>query len=135
MLDEAIRIAQSARAKAYCPYSGYSVGACVAFRSGADKILKGGCNVENASYGLSICAERNAVFSAISSHCVPEIELVVVATKDGGTPCGACLQVIVEFAAPGCSVVCVDEHSNARHYELSELLPHAFTSKALEKES
>lgn len=135
MLEEAIRIAQVARSKAYCPYSSYAVGACIAFKIDGGIRTQSGCNVENASFGLSICAERSAVFGAVGIHGKVSVELVVVATKDGGTPCGACLQVLSEFAPEGCRVVCVDELGRTKDFQLGELMPHAFTSKALETEN
>lgn len=133
MLEEAIRLAVQAQSRAYCPYSSYPVGACIVFRIDSEPVFQPGCNVENISFGLSNCAERTAVFSSIAAHGKPQIELVAVATKDGGTPCGACLQVLCEFASPSCTVVCVNEENQRSEYLLSELMPHSFTSKALEK--
>jgi cytidine deaminase len=82
-----------ARQRAYAPYSNYRVGAALLT---ADGQIITGCNVENASYGLSMCAERSAVFSTIGAGN-RSVYACVVATADGGTPCGACRQVLSEF--------------------------------------
>jgi len=82
-----------ARQRAYAPYSNYLVGAALLT---ADGQVITGCNVENASYGLSMCAERSAVFSSVDAGN-RSIHACVVATVDGGTPCGACRQVLSEF--------------------------------------
>lgn len=82
---------------AYAPYSGFHVGAAILLRSGA---VFSGCNVENASYGLTICAERNAIFAAVAACAKkPEIVAVAVVNQKGVpcSPCGACRQVIAEF--------------------------------------
>lgn len=133
MLEEAVWKAMEARARAYCPYSSYAVGACIIYQSEGELHIQAGCNVENVSFGLSNCAERTAIFTAVAAHGKLQIELAVVATQDGGTPCGACLQVIAEFAAHSCQVVCVNDAGDRRQFTLDELMPHAFTSKALEK--
>ncbi|MEY3764398.1 MAG: cytidine deaminase [Armatimonadota bacterium] len=83
----------SARQQAYAPYSNYCVGAALLM---ADGRIVTGSNVENASYGLSMCAERNAVFAAVGAGS-RTIHACVVVTADGGTPCGACRQVLSEF--------------------------------------
>lgn len=88
--------AEAAYEKAYAPYSNFRVGAAVLTKDGH---VYTGCNVENISFGLTSCAERNAIFSAISQRGKIEIEAIGVITEhaDGGTPCGACRQVISEF--------------------------------------
>ncbi|HAY21313.1 MAG TPA: cytidine deaminase [Elusimicrobia bacterium] len=98
-----VEAAKSAQKKAYCPYSRYPVGAAVLAESGR---IYSGCNVENASFGLSICAERTAIFNAVM-HGEKKIKAVCVAAKSA-TPCGACRQVIVEFAAKDAEMICVD---------------------------
>jgi len=119
-----IRAARAARASAYAPYSNYAVGAAVLTD---DQRIVSGCNVENASYGLSICAERAAVFNAILSGA-RKILAVAVCTPDGGTPCGACRQVLLEFAPDPahCAVWVVKPDEVVRRYTLAELLPHGF---------
>jgi cytidine deaminase len=92
-----VQAARDARKRAYVPYSKYQVGAALLTKDGH---IVTGCNVENASYGLCNCAERTAVFRAIAEGVAgtpPEFVAVAVATEDGGTPCGACRQVLSEF--------------------------------------
>ncbi|MCS6920112.1 MAG: cytidine deaminase, partial [Fimbriimonadales bacterium] len=86
-----------------------------------------GCNVENASYGLSVCAERTAVFSAIAAGA-RQIVAVAVCTPDGGSPCGACRQVLIEFAPQPdhCAVWIVKPDEIVANYTLAELLPYHF---------
>ena len=122
-IQRLIETAVSARKNAYCPYSRYSVGAAVLTESGR---IFAGCNVENASYGLAICAERNAIFAAIAAGH-RRIEAIAVACIDGGTgaalmPCGACLQVMREFG-DAATPVHVDRGGSTT---LGELLPRPF---------
>jgi cytidine deaminase len=122
-LDELRRRARSAAAHAYAPYSRFTVGAAVL----TDAAMHSGANVENASYGLSICAERNAIFQAIA-HGARRIDAICIYTPTSAavTPCGACLQVIREFATDALIVCCTDDDGAERRYALSELLPAAF---------
>ncbi len=117
-----IAAAQQARQRAYAPYSGYRVGAALLTASG--DILTG-CNVENATYGATICAERTAVVKAVSEG-ERAFQAIAVATANGGSPCGICRQVLHEFA-PDLLVITVDEGGNV-HYEgsLRGLLPLGF---------
>jgi cytidine deaminase len=127
MKDQLIQAALQARQNAYCPYSGYQVGAAVLSGSG-EMFL--GANFENISYGGTICAERSAVGTMVTAGQRSILELAV-ATKDGGTPCGICLQVLSEFIADPetCSVHCIQSDSRAiRTYSFAELLPHGFSS-------
>jgi cytidine deaminase len=119
--DSLVQQAIQARENAYAPYSNYKVGAALLTTDG--KVFKG-CNVENASYGPSMCAERVAVFKAVSEG-YKEFEAVAVATVNGGTPCGVCRQVLREFA-PNLVVVVSDTESNFQVLTLSDLLPHSF---------
>ena len=126
--EDALRnMAFAIRANAYAPYSNYAVGAAV---QTADGRLFGGCNVENASYGLTCCAERNAVFAAIAAGA-REIDAVAVVTKDGGSPCGACRQVLAEFAPKNgdpLRVSLLNESGEiVTETTIRELLPLAFT--------
>lgn len=115
--------AREARRQAYAPYSGYAVGAAVC---SADGRIFTGANVENASYGLTVCAERVAIFRAVSEG-VRAITALAVITRDGSLPCGACRQVLAEFAAEEVSIWCAsEEEEGGRHFLLSELLPGAF---------
>ena len=120
--------AEAAWARAYAPYSGFQVGAALL---GADGRVIAGCNVENASYGLSICAERNAVFAAVASGTRTFVGLAIVSSAaDPVTPCGACRQVIAEFL-PTFEVRCYGQNGSEQHHTTASLLPHAFSEKVL----
>lgn len=111
-----------AQKKSYSPYSKYPVGAAILTKSGEIYL---GCNVENASYGLTNCAERTAVFKAVSEGH-REIEAVAVVTRDGGMPCGACRQVLNEFN-PNMEIIAADDQGTVYlETTLDLLLPHAF---------
>jgi cytidine deaminase len=122
--------AEHARAHAYAPYSGFPVGAALLTRSG--RVIHGS-NVENASYGLSICAERAAIFSAVAEG---EHDFVAIAvTGRGGEaaqPCGACRQVMHEFA-PRLIVVFRGPRGRMMARRLDQLLPHAFDFRSRRK--
>jgi cytidine deaminase len=122
--------ARQAAAHAYCPYSHFPVGAAVLTARGE---IFSGCNVENASYGLTICAERNAVFQAVAHGARPlVIRAVVVFTPTAvpTAPCGACRQVLNEFG-PDAEVVSVCDGPVVNRHRLAELLPTAFGPKVL----
>jgi cytidine deaminase len=120
--------AREARTRAYCPYSNYAVGAALLTPEGE---MIQGCNVENASYGMTICAERSAVMAAVAQG-KRQFTAIAVATKDGGTPCGACRQVLNEFN-PRMAVITVNEKGEVVHSTtLDALLPTAFGPKNLE---
>lgn len=121
-----VRAAMEAREHAYVPYSHYRVGAALLTRSGR---VFTGANVENASYGLSVCAERVAAFKAATED-EREFEAIAVATGNGVLPCGACRQVLAEFG-PSMRVIVADASGNTRTYQLSDLLPGAFTQADL----
>jgi cytidine deaminase len=123
---ELIALAIEARANAYTPYSGYSVGAALLAESGE---VYCGCNIENSSYGLTICAERAAAFKAV---CAGERRFLAVAvvTENGGSPCGACRQVLSEFGSD-MRVLVADAAGNYRAWTLSELLPDQFRPEDL----
>lgn len=118
-----INQAQAAYRQAYVPYSHYPVGAAVLFSSGT---IYSGCNVENASYGLTVCAERNAIFQAVAQG---ERELqgiaIAVPTEEFPSPCGACRQVIREFAVD-CPVILVNGSGKTKVTRLKTLLPDSF---------
>ncbi|MFQ5813106.1 MAG: cytidine deaminase [Anaerolineae bacterium] len=124
--EELIAKAMEARGKAYAPYSDFAVGAALLARSGR---VYTGCNVENASYGLSICAERTAVFKAVSEG-ERDFEAIAVVTEKGVTPCGACRQMLMEFGED-IQVIAANEAGEYRVFGLQELLPEAFTSEDL----
>ena len=116
-----IQAALTVRAMAYAPYSNYPVGAALLM---ADGRIVTGVNVENASYGLSMCAERTAVFKAVAEG-QQKILAVAVATDNAGSPCGACRQVLTEFAGD-VPVYLVDAAGNGRDTTLYTLLPDHF---------
>ena len=124
---ELIQAANRVRVNAYAPYSNYSVGAALLTSSG--KIFTG-VNVENAAYPLTMCAERSAVFCAVASG-EREFIAIVVATSNGGTPCGSCRQVLSEFGLD-IKVFLVDGESNVvQETTVGELLPGAFSGEDL----
>lgn len=125
---ELITQAIEARKRAYTPYSHYKVGAALLGKSGKVYL---GCNVENASYGHTVCAERTAILKAVSEG-EREFEAIAVVTRNGGSPCGACRQVMVEFA-PDLIIYIADKNGEYRTTTMSELLPDSFTPKHLEK--
>ena len=119
--DHLVEQAIKAREYAYAPYSHYQVGAALLTTDG--KIYKG-CNIENASYSPSNCAERTAIFKAVSEGD-REFEAIAVVTSDGGTPCGLCRQVMREFA-PNLTVIIGNIDGNYQVFALPDLLPHSF---------
>lgn len=122
--DKLVMCAREARERAYVPYSGYRVGAALLTRSG--KIF-GGCNVENASYGLTLCAERTAMVSAVAAG-EQDYRAIAVVTEDLGSPCGACRQFMVEFG-PDIEVILADLKGNRMLKTTGELLPGYFAIK------
>ena len=128
--DELIRQAVEIRQRAYAPYSKFLVGAAVRTASGKTFL---GCNVENASYGLAVCAERSAVFAAITAG-EKQFECMAIATQGGAMPCGACRQVLSEFN-PDLPIFIVDVDNPEKIVEgnLWELLPGAFKLDEKEK--
>ncbi len=125
--QELIAKALEARKNAYVPYSHYPVGAALLTKSG--KIYTG-CNIENAAYPVTVCGERTAMFKAVSEGD-RDFDTIVIATRDGGSPCGACRQVMAEFALD-MDVICVDETGKpVIEMTVRELLPGAFTPEHL----
>ncbi len=121
MQNALIREAIEARKNAYAPYSNYKVGAALITADG--KIYRG-CNVENAAYGPSLCAERTAIVKAVSEGD-RDIKAIAVVTENGGAPCGPCRQVMREFN-PALTVIISDLQGNARVFSLPDLLPESF---------
>ncbi|MBQ8175731.1 MAG: cytidine deaminase [Oscillospiraceae bacterium] len=121
---ELLSIADKAMENAYAPYSKFKVGAALLCKNGT---VFTGCNIENATYGATNCAERTAVFKAVSEG-QREFEAIAIVSSGGGEtfPCGICRQVMAEFA-PEIKVVLRDEEGNERIYLLIELLPKSFT--------
>ena len=124
--EELIAAAHTARTRAYCPYSGVAIGAALLTARGD---VFTGCNVENSTLGLTVCAERNALAAAVRAGMCPG-ELVAVAVVGGNekplTPCGACRQVLAEFAASACEIICAAPAGQTQVFTLGELLPHRF---------
>jgi cytidine deaminase len=122
-----IEAATAAHARAYAPYSRFQVGAAVLGRTGR---IFGGCNVENVSYGLSSCAERNAIFGAVAAGERQFSAVAVFTTAETLTPpCGACRQVLMEFATDGdMDVILAGAHGAVRTTRLSLLLPDSFSN-------
>lgn len=119
--DELIAAAANAREHSYSPYSRYAVGAAVLASSGR---IFTGCNVENASFGATVCAERVALWKAISEG-EREFVAIAVVTINGGTPCGLCRQVMAEFA-PRALVIVADQAGRRRTMTVEDLLPNRF---------
>ena len=119
--EQLVQHALEARRRAYAPYSNYFVGAAVLAEDGA---VFPGCNVENAAYPSTICAERVALTSAIANGS-RRFTAIAVATSNGGTPCGACRQVMAELGLD-MTVYISDEHGNFRTTSVRELLPEYF---------
>ncbi|GBF33759.1 cytidine deaminase [Desulfocucumis palustris] len=124
MIQELINTAVAAREKAYAPYSGFRVGAALLTEGGK---VYNGCNVENASYGLTCCAERAAVFKAVSEGDTKFKAIAVISdTEDFCTPCGACRQVLAEFGGD-INVIMCNNRKEFLEQKVSQLLPGYFT--------
>jgi cytidine deaminase len=124
-----IDLANEARRRAYAPYSNYPVGAALRTKSG--KVFTG-VNVENAAYPTGMCAERTAVFKAVSEG-EREFEVIAVVTDNGGSPCGACRQVLAEFGLDTLVLIANGNGELLQETTVKELLPGAFTPEHLVK--
>jgi cytidine deaminase len=129
--QELIRRALQVQARAYAPYSNYPVGAALLGRSGQ---VYEGVNIENAAYPTSMCAERSAVFHAVSSG-ERQFEAIAVVTPNGGSPCGACRQVLSEFGLDLVVYVADGEGRLIAQTTVGELLPLAFRPSHLNPSS
>lgn len=124
--DDLLALARSAREQAYAPYSRFQVGAALLTHDGR---RFGGCNVENAAYGLCNCAERTALFAAVSAGCRPGefAALAVIAdTDDPVSPCGACRQVMAELCNDTMPVLLGNLHGDVQKTTVGSLLPGSF---------
>ena len=127
LIEQALTQAVAARARAYAPYSKFQVGAALKLE-GSDEIVTG-CNIENSSYGATICAERTAILKAVSEHPEkPTVEWMVLVTDTtpASTPCGACLQVMSEFLQPDTPIHLANLQGIERVVAFKELMPYTF---------
>ncbi|MGA7192994.1 MAG: cytidine deaminase [Anaerolineales bacterium] len=124
-----IDLANEARRRAYVPYSSYPVGAALRTKTGR---LFTGVNVENAAYPTTICAERVAVFKAVSEG-EREFEVIAVVTDNGGSPCGSCRQVLAEFGLDTIVLIADGQGKLVKQTTVKELLPEAFTPASLSR--
>ena len=127
-INQLVELALRARERAYVPYSHFRVGACLMSKNGT---LYCGCNIENAGYTPTNCAERTAVFKAVSEGCRKLSAIVIVGGLKNGEcdytyPCGICRQVIAEFAEHDCVIVVAKNKQEYRMYSVEELLPETF---------
>ena len=125
--EELIQHAREALKHAYIPYSHYGVGACILSTDGR---IFTGCNVENASYGLTICAERNAVTTAVASGALTFEKIAIVSNASMPWPCGACRQFLNEFS-PTMEVIVQGGDGHTERAKLNELLPNNFGPQRL----
>lgn len=118
-----IDYAKKAMGNAYAPYSGFSVGAALL---SVDGEVFTGCNVENASFGATICAERCAVMKAVSEGCTSFLKIAIVSSSNDLTyPCGICRQFLSEFMEDGIIILC-DKNGEIKQYQLEDLIPYSF---------
>ena len=130
-MKKLLEAARKAKEKAYAPYSHFHVGAAVLTETGK---LYSGCNVENTSYGLTVCAERNAIFQMVADGEQRIAEILVLGdTEEFLPPCGACRQILREFAGPdgNLRVIVVNLDGDIRTFTIAELLPEGFTPDQL----
>ena len=127
-MNPLVNLALAARIQAFAPYSGFRVGAALEAENGS---LISGCNVESASYGLTLCAERVAIVKGVSEgHRRFRCIAVVADTSELTPPCGACRQLLWEFA-PDAEVILANLSGQSAHYTEQELLPHGFDARLL----
>ena len=126
VVQAAFQAALKTRNHSYSPYSRFKVGAAVQVKGESQPIT--GCNIENASFGATVCAERTAIFKAVSEHgkIKPEFVVVVTGEKNATVPCALCLQVLAEFAADQMPVYLGNGHGIQKSFTLKQLLPQPF---------
>ncbi|MBK7921311.1 MAG: cytidine deaminase [Veillonella sp.] len=126
-INTLIQFATVAREQSYSPYSNFAVGAALLCQDGT---VYQGCNIENASFGMTNCAERTAIFKAVSEgHRLFQAIAIIADTEDPCAPCGACRQVMVEFNIP--TIILTNLKGHTQVYTLDELLPLSFGPKDL----
>ncbi len=131
MKNKLLSLAQQAADNAYSPYSGFKVGAAVL---GTDGTIYTGCNIENAAYGSTVCAERTAIFNMVSQGCRQIAELAVYCNAGSSCmPCGSCRQVISEFASSSDIPIHTLGSEKQITFSLNKLLPYAFSGAFDEK--
>jgi cytidine deaminase len=128
VVENAYKAALKARAHSHSPYSRFKVGAALQIQGKTDPV--GGCNVENASYGGTVCAERVALWTAVAQfgRIAPEFLVVVTAEDKATVPCALCLQTLAEFCADDFPIYLGNEKAIQAQYRLKDLLPHPFRS-------
>ena len=123
-ISKLVSLAIESQGKAYVPYSNYKVGAAVLT---LENEFYSGCNIENAAYSPTVCAERVAIFKAISNNHTKIKKIAIVGKCDSYTyPCGVCRQVIREFCTEDCEVIIVKNVNEYKIHKFSELFPHSF---------
>ncbi|MBR0147703.1 MAG: cytidine deaminase [Lachnospiraceae bacterium] len=136
LIKELIQAAIECRENSYAPYSGYRVGAALLSSKG---LMYSGCNVENASYGATICAERNTVFTAVAAGQREFVAIAIVGGPDeeeaplsgSAYPCGMCRQVLSEFGSSDMKIIVAKSTDDYEVFTLGELIPHGFGSAIL----
>ncbi len=122
--SELLEAAKAVRERAYCPYSNFQVGSAILTTDGAIFV---GCNIENRTFGLTVCAERVAVLSAVAQGKRQLAAVVAMTdTEPPSPPCGQCLEVMTEFGTPDLPVLLANIQGDSTEYRLSDLLPHPF---------
>ncbi|ORC32937.1 cytidine deaminase [Marispirochaeta aestuarii] len=129
-IEQLVTAAAAARNNAHTPYSRFKVGAALLL---ADGSIRDGCNIENASYGATVCAERVAILKARSEDPEMQIQAIAVVTQSEtpSPPCALCLQVMAEFCSPETPIILANTSGKRLHYRFDELLPHPFTQSLL----
>ena len=122
-----VRIANQVRKWAYAPYSKYAVGAAVLTESGR---IYDGVNIENAAYPVTVCAERVALFKAVSNG-EQQFQAIAVVTQNGGMPCGSCRQVMAEFSPEMLVIIADEKEAIISEKTVADLLPGAFRADSL----
>ncbi len=130
-MKELIKLAREAKEKSYSPYSKFRVGAAVLMD---DNEIYWGCNIENAAYTPTVCAERVAIFKGISNGARYVKSIAIVADTSNTYPCGVCRQVISEFANEDTKIIIANSEEDYRVYSFDEILPYSFGPMDLKKE-